>query len=125
MRTANDRTGEMLCERNFDITELNHLIYAAAAVITEETNGINEYKLQTLRQHTTPWVRLIQDSINDMRKELSKLVETWKDNRQITNKKTQLLKKYSVEKEEDLDQLIEELKQKISAKTQQLIRYKK
>ena len=125
MRTANDRTGEMLCERNFDITELNHLIYAAATVITEETNGINEYKLQTLRQHTTPWVRLIQDSINDMRKELSKLVETWKDNRQITNKKTQLLKKYSVEKEEDLDQLIEELKQKISAETQQLIRYKK
>jgi hypothetical protein len=57
-------------------------------VITEETNGINECKIQKLRQHTTPWVRRIKDSINDMREEMSKLVETRKDNRQITNKKT-------------------------------------
>ena len=42
---------------------------------------INEYKIQTLRQHTTPCVRRIQDSKNDMRKELSKLVETRKDNK--------------------------------------------
>ena len=38
---------------------------------------------------------------------------------------TRLLKKYDIEKTEELDQLIEELKQKVLAKTQQLSRYKK
>ena len=40
-------------------------------------------------------------------------------------KRTRLLKKYNIEKIEELDQLIEELKQKVSAKTQRLSRYKK
>ena len=39
--------------------------------------------------------------------------------------RTRLLKKYNKEKTEELDQLIEELKQKFSAKTQRLSRYKK
>ena len=47
MRMANDTVGEILCERDFDVTELNHLIYAAAMVITEEINGRKEYKLHT------------------------------------------------------------------------------
>jgi hypothetical protein len=34
-----------------------------------------------------------------------------------------LLKKYTIEKEENLDQLIQEFKQKVSAKTQRLSRY--
>ena len=68
MRTANDAVREILCERDFDVTELNHLIYAAATVITEEINGRKEYKLQTQRLHTPPWIRRIQNTINDMRK---------------------------------------------------------
>ena len=40
-------------------------------------------------------------------------------------KRTRLLKKYKIKKSEKLDQLIEELKQKVSAKTQRLSRYKK
>ena len=40
-------------------------------------------------------------------------------------KRTRLLKKYNIEVKESLDQLIEELKQKVSAKTQQLFRYRK
>ena len=39
--------------------------------------------------------------------------------------RTRLLKKYNTEKTEELDQLIEELKQNVSAKTQQLSRYRK
>jgi len=38
---------------------------------------------------------------------------------------TRLLKKYNIEKTEELDQLTEELKQKVSAKTQRLCRYRK
>ena len=61
---------EILDEKDLNITELNHLIYAAATVITEEINGTGEYKLQTQRSKTPPWVRRIQGSINDIRKEL-------------------------------------------------------
>ena len=59
--------------KDLDITELNQLIYAAATVITEEINGTEVYKLQTQRSKTPPWVRRIQEIINDIRKELSAL----------------------------------------------------
>jgi len=102
-----------------DITELNHLIHAASTVIMEEINGMGEYRLQTQRSTTPPWVRHIQGSINDIRKELSALVEIQRDNRKVMNiKRTRLLKKYNTAVKERLDQLIEELKQKVSTKTQ-------
>jgi len=40
-------------------------------------------------------------------------------------KRTRLLRKYDIKKKENLDQVIEELKQKVSAKTQRLSRYRK
>jgi hypothetical protein len=53
-------------------------------------------------------------------------VEIQRDNRRVMNiKRTRLLKKYNVEVKESVDQLIEELKQRVSAKTQQLSRYRK
>jgi hypothetical protein len=72
---------EILDGKDLNITELNHLIYAEAKVITGEINGTGEYKLETHRSKTPPWVRCIQDSINDIRKELSALVEIKRDNR--------------------------------------------
>ena len=72
---------EILDEKDLNITELNNLIYAAATVITEEINGTGERKLQTQRSKTLQWVRRIQESINDIRKELSALVEIRRDNR--------------------------------------------
>jgi hypothetical protein len=54
---------------------------------------------------------------------MSMLVEIQRDDRKVMNKKrTRLLKKYNIEKQESLDQLIEELKKKVSAKMQQLSR---
>ena len=48
------------------------------------------------------------------------------DNRKTQNmKRTRLLKKYNIQKKENLDQVIEELKQKFSTKTQRLSRYRK
>ena len=47
------------------------------------------------------------------------LVDIQRDNSKVTNiKRTRLLKNYNIEAKESLDQLIEELKQKVSAKTQ-------
>jgi hypothetical protein len=115
MKTANEAMGEILDEKDLNITELNNLIYAAAMVITEEINGMGEYRLQTQSSTTPPWVRRIQGSINNIRKELSALVEIQRDNRKVTNiKRTRLFKKYNIEAKESLDRLIEELKQKVS-----------
>jgi len=50
-------------------------------------------------------------------------VEIRRDNRILMNiNRTRLLKKYNIEKTEELGQITEELKQKVSAKTQQLSR---
>jgi hypothetical protein len=47
MKMANEAMGKILVEKDLNITELNHHIYAAVMVITEEINGIGVYKLQT------------------------------------------------------------------------------
>jgi len=53
MKTANEAMGKILDKKDLNITEVNHLIYAAATVITKEINGIEGYRLQT-RRSTTP-----------------------------------------------------------------------
>jgi predicted TIM-barrel enzyme len=59
MKTANETVGEILEQKELNITELNHLIYAAAMVITGEITGMEECRLQTQRSTTPPWVRCI------------------------------------------------------------------
>ena len=55
-----------------------------------------------------------------------RMVEIQRDDRKVMNiKRTKLLKKYNIEMKESLDQLIEELKQKVFTKMQLLSRYKK
>jgi len=44
-------------------------------VITEEVNGTGCYKSETHSPKTPLWVRLIQESINGIRKNLSALAE--------------------------------------------------
>jgi hypothetical protein len=46
---ANEAIEDILNQTDLNITELNHLIYAAATVITEEINGPGENKPQTQR----------------------------------------------------------------------------
>ena len=99
MQTANEAMEETLDGKDLNITELNHLIYAAAMVITEEINGTGECKLEKRRSKTPPWVRRIQESINDIRKELSAFMEIKRGNRKVQNvERTRLLKKYIIEK---------------------------
>ena len=53
-------------------------------------------------------------------------MELKKENRKAQNvKRIRLLKKHNIEKKENLDQVIEELKQKVSTKMQRLSRYRK
>jgi GTPase involved in cell partitioning and DNA repair len=63
---------------------------------------------------------------NDIRKVPSLLVEIKRDNKKVHKvKRTRVLEKYNIEKTENLDKVIEELQQKISAKMQPLSRYRK
>ena len=54
MQTANKAMEGILDVKDLNITELNHLIYAAATVITGEINGTGEYKLETERSKIPP-----------------------------------------------------------------------
>ena len=47
MQTANKAMEEIPYGKDVNITELNHLTYAAATAIIEEINGTGEYKLET------------------------------------------------------------------------------
>ena len=61
MKTANEAMEEALDKKGLNITELNRLNYATATIITEEINGTREYKLQTQRSKTSPWIRHIHE----------------------------------------------------------------
>jgi hypothetical protein len=57
MKTANEAVAEILAGKDLNMTELNHLIYAAATALTEEINGTGSHKSETWRPETRPWVR--------------------------------------------------------------------
>jgi hypothetical protein len=126
MKPANEAMPEILAGKDLNVTELNHLIYAASVCLTEEVNGTGSYKSETQMPETPPGVRRIQASVSGIRNGLSALAEIKRNNRNTRNmKRKRLLRKYKTETKENLDQVIEELKQKVSAKTRRLCRYKK
>jgi hypothetical protein len=87
-------------------------------VITGEIKRTGCYKSDTQESKTFPWFRCKQDSRNGIRKELSALAEIKRDEIKAQNmKRIRLLRKYNTEKKENLDQMIEDLKQQVSAKT--------
>ena len=64
VKNANEAIAEILSDKDLNLTEINHLIYAAATVITEKVNGIGYYKSETHSPKTHTWVRCIQESIS-------------------------------------------------------------
>jgi hypothetical protein len=52
MKPANEAKAEILAGKHLDMTELNHLIYAAATAPTEEINGTGSCKSETWRPET-------------------------------------------------------------------------
>jgi hypothetical protein len=120
IKTANEAMAEILAGKDLNMTELNHLIYSAATVLTEEINGTESYKSETQKPGTPPRVRRVQESVNGIRKELSALAKIKRNDRNTHNmKRKRLVRKYKIETKENLDQVIEKLKQKVSAKTWQ------
>jgi hypothetical protein len=69
LKTANEAMAKILKDKDLNLTEIMHLIYAAATVITKEINVTECYKSETQSPKTPPWVRCIQESINGIRKD--------------------------------------------------------
>ena len=126
LKTADGTIAEILKDKDLYLTEINHLINAAATVITEEVNGTRCYKSETHSPKTPPWVRCTNESINGVRKDLSDLALIKRDEMKNKNmKRNRLPRKNNMKEEKNLDQVTEELKQKVSAKAQQFSRHKK
>jgi hypothetical protein len=86
-------------------------------VITEEINGMGSHKSKTQSPKTAQWVRQKQESRNSIRKELSALAEIKTDDRKAQDmKRKSSLKKYNIQKKENLAQVSDALKQKVAAR---------
>jgi len=106
-----------------NLTQVNQLMYATAAVIA------GEVKQKTSKKNITKepaWKRRIQNTIESFRKDLALISEYKKgvSTRQVGMKIENILKKYNAEKE-NLIILEQNIKMKIQAKAQRLRRYTK
>jgi hypothetical protein len=79
LKTAIEAMAKLLKDKDLNLTEIIHLIYAAGMVITKEINRTGCYKLETQSPKTPPWVRCIQESIHGIRKKLSSFAEINRD----------------------------------------------
>jgi hypothetical protein len=79
LKTAIEAMAKILKDKDLNLTEIIHFIYAAAMVITKEINGTGCYKSETQSPKTPRWVRCIQESIYRITKELSSLAEIKRD----------------------------------------------
>jgi hypothetical protein len=53
MKTANEAMAEIQEGKDLNVAELNHIIYAAATVITEEVSGTGSCKSETHESKNT------------------------------------------------------------------------
>ena len=128
MITGNEAMGEILKDKDMNLTEINRLIYGATTVITEEVNDAEYYTCETRSPKTPPCVRRKRESINGIRKEVSALTEVKieeKEKKTQNMKRKRLLRKYNIQKKENLGLGIEQLKQKVPGKTLRLSRHRK
>jgi hypothetical protein len=79
VKASSETIAEILKDKDLNLTEINHLIYAAAKVITEEVNGTGCYISETHNPKTHPPVRRIQESTNGISTDLSALGEIKRD----------------------------------------------
>jgi len=66
VKMANKTMEEILDKKDLNITEQNHLIYAAATIIIEEINGTAECKIETQRTNpcsASSWVFYLSDTM--------------------------------------------------------------
>lgn len=120
---ANKVLSKLAAEKSLNITEINELMYATAAVIADVKT--EQPKIQV---RGTGWRERIQKVINECRKDLSYIKE-FKQRKSDKKSKVEarmkvLLDKASLSKNQ-IDELEQNIKMKLQAKAQRLRRYTK
>ena len=102
-----------------DIMETNRLLYAIAVVVTKRL-GIKPTRRRETKEPW--WERRLKGQLDQLRKDLGRLeqIRTNECNRQTI--KTHLWRKYNI-KAKGIDVVIEELKQRVTAKAHKIKRY--
>lgn len=128
IKHANTALTQIKREQLLTFEELNHLIYAAATVVTEKAGKASKVRKRRIRRHKQPkWKERIQKQVKEMRAELSLIteIENGNNSENINKKKNYLNRKYNITSRAKLLETKEMLKMKIQAKAQRLRRYEK
>lgn len=125
LRQKNEKEVNKIIERipTSDISETNRLLLAGAALVAQKCN-VTIKKESTGPKKDPPWKHRIEKSIEETRKHLSWLAEWKRDNLKDEKKKETLEKKYRV-RENGLNQTMETIKQRLSAKSSKIQRFEK
>ncbi|CAH1957610.1 unnamed protein product [Acanthoscelides obtectus] len=121
IRKANRALGKICRDRQLTITDLNHLIYASAAIIAGEEENNNSPRTKEGPEGPR-WKMRLKNKISQIRQEISILSEINKGVvfSHVLNKADRIRAKYS---HSSLGDLINTLKMKLQAKAQRLRRY--
>jgi hypothetical protein len=121
-KEINGKIKKLLKENETDITDINHLMYAAATVITERITKPGK-KVKN-RSNKDSWKIRIQRQISNWRRELTES-GLGSDNIKLNIKERKIFQKYKVTNAIEIAQLIEELKQIVQVNAQRMRRYEK
>ena len=111
-------------EQKPDLTSLNHLIYASAVISTKLCN----VKIKVPKSYVPKklaWQERIQKQINTLRSDLETLKNVRNNNNVKISKSRKLKPKYKIKRPEEIQNVLEKIKQAIQAKAARLRRYQK
>ena len=111
--------------QQMSIAELNELVYATSAILTER-KGIKLKKKKIKSKRKQPaWKERIERDIQNKRGDLSVLSEMARGNEIGQRKSSQMKRKYDIKIQHDITNAMEKIKQEIQAKAQRVRRYEK
>ena len=98
-----------------DLTSLNHLIYASAVICTELCNVKIKAPEKNVPKNLA-WQERIQKQINTLPSDLETLKNVRNNNNVKISKSRKLRAKYKIKRPEEIQNVLEKIKQTIQAK---------
>ena len=106
-----------------NITETNNLVYAGARLVMELMEAQAPSRPQSgHRPRQPPWKRRLNKQIMDMRADLSRMREMKENNLRSSKARNDLEQKYKIQ-EKGLNNVMEDVKQRLKAKAHKVQRY--
>ena len=126
IRTGNQIIADIIdnYKETLNITSINQLAYATAAVITESI-GIKLKKPKQNKRKQPKWKEKLEKDIQYKRSDLFMLSEMEKGSKVNQRQQRRIKQKYDIKEVRDIPEVRERLKQQILAKAQRVRRYAK